>query len=171
MTLKESFYNLPINSSRSKIKGQIISDMRFVDSEKLDTSFLGFNNNSYLGRITKCDVPAAFKIDSASIELTWGYGMGKPYTKGYSLTIIRLSYFVSDSITSATLANMFWDRHKSISSDTFEVTVGRKQDNNFSYGKKIKINRRKYLPTFSVLQQKYADKIFAVRLEYERFGD
>jgi len=169
--LTESFYNLPINSSRSKIKDQIISDKRFINTENLDTSLLLFNNNSYLGYITDYNLPTGFEIDSASIELTWGYGMNKMHKRNHNLTFIRLTYFVTDSVTSSALANMFWNRHKSISSDTFEVTIGRTQDNNLSYGNKINIKSGKYLPTLSVLQQKYTDKTFAVKLEYERLGD
>lgn len=171
-SLEETFYNLPITSSREKIREQLLTNNQFTETGKLDTSFFGFNNNSYLGFIVQNNLPSIFKVDSATIELTWGYGMfTKPKSKGKNLTFIRLQYFFSDSLTSSALAKLLWDRHKSISSDTFDVTVGRKEDNNFSYGKKVNLKQKKYLPTLSVMQQEFGDKVFAVRLEYERFGD
>ena len=171
-SLEETFYNLPINSSRDKIREQILSNNRFTETGKLDTSFLGFNNNSYLGYVVHTNLPPTFKVDSATIELTWGYGMfTKPRSKGKNLTFIRLQYFVSDSLTSYALAKMLWDRHKSLSSDTFDVTVGLKEYNNFSYGKKVNLKRKQYLPSLSVLQQEYNNKVFVVRLEYERLGN
>lgn len=172
VSLEESFYNLPINSSRKIIRSQLITDPRFKESGKLDTSFLGFNNYSFLGNIVQINLPSTFKVDSATIELTWGYGMlTKSKSKGRHLTFIKLEYFVPDSLSSSNLANLLWDRHKKITSDTFDVTVGRKEDNNYSYGKRLKISRRKYLPIFSVLQQKYSDGVFAIRIEYERYDN
>lgn len=170
-SIEESFYGLSINSPRNKIKAQILVDSRFSDNKKLDTSFLGFNNNSYYGDIISNNLPSTFAVDSATIELTWGYGMMKPYKKGHSLSFLKLAYFVSDSLTSSTLAKMFWDKHKTMSSDTFQVTVGRKEDKNFCFGNKVKLKRKKYLPTLCVLQQELDNKSYVVRIEYERFGD
>jgi hypothetical protein len=170
--IEATFYGLPINASRNKLKTQLILDSRFSEKPNSDTSlFLGYHN-SYWRNLVQHNLPTAFKIDSATIELTWGYGMfTKQRKKGHDLTFIKLKYFVSEIAISNELAKYFWNRHKNISSDTFDITVGRKEDNNFSYGKQVKIKRKKYLPTLSILQQEYNNKVFVVLVEYERLGN
>lgn len=169
--LKSTFYDLPINASRKKIKTQIISDTRFAERPDSDTSFFSSFNQSYYGTIT-VDDSLPFKIDSATIELTWGYGMfTKSKSKRHDLTFIKLNYFVADSATSHAFAAELWNRHKHLSSDTFDITVGRREDNNFSYGKKVCLKPKKHLPSLSILQQERNNNVFVVEVEYERFGE
>ena len=73
--LNRIFYGLPINDSRLKIKTKLTSDERFLEKANSDSSFFDSYKNTYFGSIGRHSLPTQISIDSATIELTWGYGM------------------------------------------------------------------------------------------------
>lgn len=160
-----TFYDLPLNHSRLKIKKQIISDHRFSAIAK-DSSFNNSDGNLYSGNIIQHNLPSGFQIDSANIILTRGY-----QDKNKKLTIIRLYYYVPNQTTSDSLMTWLWNKVKTISYDTSRANISN-NDTHFSEQEiRIKMKRRKYLPQVGIVQQVYSQKTFIVSIEYERSGN
>jgi len=96
-------YNIPTQLSSSQIRNYLLADERFENRQSNDTINSAFFEATYWGRILRIELPNSSKVDSSSIELTFGLGTVSVFnekTKTYSgrYKILNFEYFFSDSM-------------------------------------------------------------------------
>jgi hypothetical protein len=125
-SIKEIFYNLPLDASRKMIKKQLASDKTFLSSEKpsdtafifLEDTFLGLCNNNGLIRT----VP-----DSVEVELTFGYSLSREKKKGnnrYSNDLfLKLRYYYSIKDSAEKEYHSMLGKLRPLTKDTLPIEV------------------------------------------------
>jgi hypothetical protein len=158
------FYNLPIIENPDKVFDVVSKDARFISkSAAIETAnTYNFGEHTYWGRIVNVNLPDSLnKVDSSSVELTWGNMFNieqRKSRKTYSgnLKILRIEYFTRDSL----IINRLYDIvDKQLSQNFLQkgyIESGSKETTSWGTGIEIiYVNDKKHLQKLTILKNAY----------------
>lgn len=168
-TLKTIFYNLSIDLPGKELIEQINNNSLFADLKVETTpgSNFGFN---YSGKIDIKDFPSTLpRPEMAILKLTGNLGYMVETKKDYQSSDIIVEYLFANEESGESYFSQTWDKIKTLSKDTSDAQFGFKDEEDFSYGKSIKLTKRKMLPELYLLKREYGEKVY-VSIIYRREG-
>ena len=168
------FYNLPIIENPESVFDIVSKDRNFISkrtSDSLEYFYLG--GHTYFGQILKLNLPDSLNnVDSSSIELTWGFLSNtgqKNSSKTYSgnFKILRLEYFITDSLTIDKLFDLADKQLSKNSMQNYYTEVGNKGTTDFGIGNEITYaNNKKHLQKLTILKKTYLNNSKSLCLEF-----
>ncbi len=169
--LREIFYDLPVEDSRSAIINAIEVDPRFVVYPDTDTSslILSLIFESCRGDIKTLNFDVGFKPISSEIRVIPTFEFRNKGKKLIDATIVHLKYTFLESEAAEKTFDYYWNKIKQIGNDTFDLAIGERFEPNYLQGKKIQLHKKQRLPCLSVLKTESQDSV-TVFIVFERKG-
>ena len=169
--LKSVFYDLPINKSRKEIISTLKKDHRFTEINIPDTAtYISMLGESYSGVINKPNFPEICKgIDSAFIEITWGYSVSKK--KNGHTTYLKLKYKFNNKMNADKAFDFYWYKIKNISKDTSEIGIGYRDKPGYLHGKQVYLKHKDRLRAVVVARNDDYENSPVIVIEYTRWGN
>jgi hypothetical protein len=167
--IKTLFYNLPIDLTGQNLVQELNNNPTFTKLKSIDSSSTAFGYN-YLGSINLKDFPSSLKKpESATLKLTGSLGYMVDSKKDYESSDLTVEYLFTSEELAETYFTYAWDKLKSLAKDTSDAQFGLRDEEDFSYGKSIKLIKRKMLPEIYVLKREFGNKMY-VSIIYRREG-
>lgn len=167
--IKTLFYNLSIDFPGQNLIQQLNNNRSFTKLSRLDSPSTAFGFN-YIGYIHLKDFSSTLpKPERGIIKLTGSLGYMVDSKKDYESSDLTIEYLFTNEELAEAYFSYVWDKIKSLSKDTSDAQFGFRDEEDFSYGKSIKLTKRKILPEIYLLKREFGDKLY-VSLIYRREG-
>jgi hypothetical protein len=169
--IKSLFYNLPIDLRGEELIKKIKENPFFNTFISSRPPELSANLGPiYYGKIDLENYPADLpKPESATLQVNGNQGYIVETEKDFYTSDLKIEYLFTNEELAETYFSYAWDKIKSLSKDTSDAQFGFRDEEDYSYGKSIKLLKRKILPEIYILKRESGNKVY-VSLIYRREG-